>query len=222
MASHHAKKRHYAAFFDFDNTITDYDILDDIIAKFSADDGWKELERKWVAGRIGSRECLNGQISRVRIGKAGLDRYLAKIKIDPSFKKILRLCASKSIKVFIVSDNFGYIIKGILRANGIKGPRIYCNKLGFSRGFLAPRFPFLNSECHKCAHCKKGNLVSRVSHEAITIYVGDGLSDICPAECADIVFAKGRLEKHFKKRSMEYVPFKRLKEVYEHLNRSVL
>ena len=38
-----AKKRHYVAFFDFDNTITTYDILDDIIARFSRDDGWVEL-----------------------------------------------------------------------------------------------------------------------------------------------------------------------------------
>lgn len=222
MSARRTKKRHYAAFFDFDNTITKYDILDDIIARFSVDDGWKELERKWVEGRIGSRECLDGQISKVRITRNRLDGYLSGIRIDPAFRKILKLCAARSIRVFIVSDNFGYIIKRILKANGIKGLRVYSNKLAFAGGYLVPKFPFLNSRCHKCAHCKKGNLVSRVSREAITIYVGDGLSDICPAECADIVFAKGRLGKHFRDKKLEHIPFDKLNEVYIHLRRSVL
>jgi 2,3-diketo-5-methylthio-1-phosphopentane phosphatase len=215
-------KRHYVAFFDFDNTITRYDILDDIIARFSPTDEWEWLERRWVAGKIGSRECLDGQMRGVRISKKRLSRYLSKIKIDPAFKKILKLCDSKKIDRFILSDNFRYIVKGILQANGIHGMRIYCNKLRFSGDRIVPRFPFLNARCHKCAHCKKSNLVAKAGKSAITIYVGDGLSDICPAKRADIVFAKGRLEKYFRKKGMEYVPFKRLSEVYNHLKRSVL
>jgi 2,3-diketo-5-methylthio-1-phosphopentane phosphatase len=222
MAAGYAKKRHYVAFFDFDNTITTYDILDDIIGRFSKDMRWMGLERKWLAGRIGSRECLDGQIRGVRISRKDLDRYLAKIRIDPSFKKILRLCDAKKIKYFILSDNFGYILKRILKANGVRGIRVYCNRLKFRGGALVPEFPFLNTECHKCAHCKKGNLISRAGRGAMTIYVGDGLSDICPAERADIVFAKGRLEKYFRKKRLEHVPFKRLGEVYDHLERSVL
>ena len=222
MASKAARKRRYIAFFDFDNTITPHDILDDIIARFSPDDGWVELERRWVAGHIGSRECLDGQMRGVRITKGRLGRYLSKIKVDPAFKNILKLCDSKHIKKFILSDNFGYIVKSILKANGIRGLRIYCNRLKFSGDRLIPRFPFLNVRCHKCAHCKKANLISKAGKFAITIYVGDGLSDICPAERADIVFAKGTLAKHFKKKKMEHIPFKKLSEVYKHLKRSVL
>ena len=216
------KGRDCVAFFDFDNTITRYDILDDIIARFSPGDEWVGLERKWVAGRIGSRECLDGQMRGVRITRKRLDRYLATIKIDPAFKKILRFCRSKKIRVYILSDNFGYILKGILKHNGLRGLHIYCNKLRFSGDRLVPRFPFLNSRCHKCAHCKKANLVSRAGKDAVTIYVGDGLSDICPAERADIVFAKGRLEKHFRTKKLDHMPFKRLSEVYRHIKRSII
>lgn len=216
------KKRHYAAFFDFDNTITTYDILDDIIARFSKDDRWVELERKWVEGRIGSRECLDGQMRGIRVAKKDLDRYLKKIRIDRSFRKILKLCDSKKIKTFILSDNFGYIIKRILKANRIRPITIYCNRLRFKDGGIEPEFPFLNTKCHQCAHCKKGNLISEAGKRAITIYVGDGLSDICPAERADIVFAKGKLQKYFKKHRLEYVPFKDLNTVYGDLKRSVL
>lgn len=215
-------KRHYVIFFDFDNTITTYDILDDIIARFSKDDSWVSLERKWAAGHIGSRECLDGQIRGVRISRLGLRKYISKIKVDPAFKKILRLCDKKKIRKYILSDNFSFILNGILKANGIHGLSVHCNKLSFSKGLLVPAFPFLNTECHKCAHCKKGNLISRIGKAAITIYVGDGLSDICPAECADIVFAKGKLAKYFRKKKLEHIPFNKLSEVYKHLKRSVL
>ena len=36
----------FIVFFDFDNTITTIDVIDDMLARFSGDDGWKELEKR--------------------------------------------------------------------------------------------------------------------------------------------------------------------------------
>lgn len=214
------KKARYAVFLDFDNTITLYDTLDDIIARYSEGGEWKELERRWVAGEIGSRECLDGQMRGLRVTRGELARYVKTVKLDPGFKKILRLCGSRKIEKFILSDNFEFILKGILRAKGIRGLRVYCNALSFKGDRIVPRFPFLNEACHKCAHCKKGNLIARTGAHAATVYVGDGLSDICPAEEADIVFAKGSLAKHFTKKGLRFIPFERLDDVYKYLKRS--
>ena len=49
-------------FFDFDNTIANIDVVDDMLERFSGDDGWKELEERWQREEIGSRECLKGQV----------------------------------------------------------------------------------------------------------------------------------------------------------------
>ena len=46
------------------------------------------------------------------------------------------------------------------------------------------------------------------------IYIGDGLSDICPAEHSDIVFAKGSLQERFTKTKKEFIPFKNMSDVY--------
>ncbi|MCX5696960.1 MAG: hypothetical protein NTU54_03145 [Candidatus Omnitrophica bacterium] len=46
----------YNFLFDFDNTITPFDVLDDIIEKFSVNDDWVVYEEAWRAGfanRIG-------------------------------------------------------------------------------------------------------------------------------------------------------------------------
>lgn len=215
-----ARATRYALFLDFDNTITLFDTLDDIIARYSEGEAWKELERRWVSGEIGSRECLDGQIRGLRITRRELLSYVRTVRLDPGFRKILRLCDERKIEKFILSDNFEFILKGVLKAKGITGLQVYCNALSIKDDRVTPHFPFLNAACHKCAHCKKGNLIARAGAHAVTVYVGDGLSDICPAEEADIVFAKGSLARHFMKKKLEFIPFTKLDDVYHYLKRA--
>jgi 2,3-diketo-5-methylthio-1-phosphopentane phosphatase len=210
----------YAVFFDFDNTITKIDILDDIIKRFSIDKKWVEFERQWKKGGIGSRACLKGQLAGVRLSRIDLLRYLSGIKIDPYFKKILVLLKSKKIPVKILSDNFSLIINVILRQNDICGIKVCSNRLKFSKNKLLLYFPHHNRACSYCAHCKKNNLLKNGLKGRI-IYIGDGRSDICPAQQADIVFAKDDLLKHFKKIRRGCIPFKDLKSVYAGLRRMV-
>jgi 2-hydroxy-3-keto-5-methylthiopentenyl-1-phosphate phosphatase len=203
----------YAVFFDFDNTITQFDVLDDIIKRFSIDKKWIEFEKKWNKGLIGSKVCLKAQLDGVRLGKKDLLRYLSGIRIDPNFKKILVFLKSKKIAVWILSDNFSFIINFILRQNGVKGIKVYSNRMKFSENKFLPFFPHQNRSCSYCAHCKKKNLLKKINSGKI-IYIGDGRSDICPAEHADIVFAKNNLLKHFKKIKRKCIPFKNLGSVY--------
>lgn len=47
------KPKKLKIFFDFDNTITTFDTIDDMIVRFSVNDKWKKLEYDW-ANRRGS------------------------------------------------------------------------------------------------------------------------------------------------------------------------
>lgn len=206
-------------FFDFDNTITRIDVLDDMLERFSRDDKWIQLEDKWKRGRIGSRECLDGQMRGIRLARNRLDKYLTTIKIDPSFKRLLKLCGDRSIKTIILSDNFSYILKGILKNNGISGPDIYCNSLRISGGVMTPEFPYSDKKCSGCAHCKTKNMLANVGPGFTSIYIGDGLSDLCPSRKAGLVFAKSSLKERLKAEKVPYIPFDDMGDVYEYLKR---
>ncbi|MCX5679650.1 MAG: MtnX-like HAD-IB family phosphatase [Candidatus Omnitrophica bacterium] len=204
-------------FFDFDNTITLSDVFDDIVERFSGDDGWKDLEERWKRSEIGSRECLKGQVEGIRVTKRVLDRYLTTIKLDPYFKKLAGLLDSKNIRTIILSDNFDYILNGVLKAHGLdKTFEVYCNSIKFEGNRMVPSFPFSNYKCGNCGHCKKTVLGKIASAGEVLFYIGDGLSDRCASRQVDTVFAKADLKDYLKKEGVRHIPFEELKDVYEH------
>ena len=204
-------------FFDFDNTITEIDVLDDMLERFSRDDKWMLLEEEWRLGKIGSRECLDGQMRGIRLARKRLDKYLTTIKLDPYFRKILELCDSKNIKTVILSDNFEYILKGILKNNGIDGMDVYCNSLKMFEDTMIPEFPYTDKKCGGCAHCKSKNMLANVAAGFMSIYIGDGLSDLCPSRKADLVFAKSSLKERLEAEKISHVPFDDMGDIYEYL-----
>ncbi|MDD5505420.1 MAG: MtnX-like HAD-IB family phosphatase [Candidatus Omnitrophica bacterium] len=208
-------------FFDFDNTIATCDVFDNMLLLFSRDDRWVELEKRWKSGRIGSKTCMEGQLRGMDLNKKSLDAYLPKIKLDPYFKTLYKFLQSRKVKTVVLSDNFDYILNRILKINGVKKLKVLANKLSFPRDQVKTDYPFKNKDCQICAHCKTKNLLENSPKGSIIIYVGDGTSDICPAKCAQLVFAKDNLLKYFKGNKLDCTVFHNLKEVFNHLKRKL-
>lgn len=204
-------------YFDFDNTITPFDVLDGIIEQFSINRDWEMLEDAWQNGRIGSRECLAGQLSCIRVTKRVLSEYLSTVPLDPCFSRLLDLLRHMGISPTILSDSFSFLIEYILKNNGIQNVAVCSNRLTFDHDRLVPSFPYTNSLCPHCAHCKTSNMVKEAQHDMKTIYIGDGLSDICPAHHADYVFAKATLLEHFKKTERQCMAFRDFEAIYNYL-----
>jgi len=205
----------YSVFFDFDNTITTFDVLDEVIKRFAVDQNWVRLEERWKKKEIGSKECLEGQLKSLCVTKQSLAQYLDGIKIDPYAVKLFVMLRRHGVKPIILSDSFSFIINYVLKVNKITGIEVYANTLTFNNNRLVPSFPYLNG-CARCGNCKKGQL-SLFNNGKKTIYVGDGHSDMCPAEAADFVFAKEPLLSYLKSRKKPCRAFKNFKEIYDFL-----
>jgi len=206
-------------FFDFDNTVVTRDVFDDLVLRFSRNNRWRDLEEKWKRGEIGSKECLSGQLKGVNITRQALNKYLSSINLDPCFKKLVKLLKRKKIKTVILSDNFDYLLQRILKENRIKNLKVLANKLQLSHNRLIPRFPFEDGSCRLCAHCKTKNLLANARRNSIIIYIGDGRSDICPAQYSDIVFAKEALLDYYRKKKLTCFAYQGLEDVYNFLRR---
>jgi 2,3-diketo-5-methylthio-1-phosphopentane phosphatase len=208
----------FEVYFDFDNTITGFDVLDEVIRRFSLNDDWKHAEAAWEAGEIGSRECLERQMSQVRVSTAALEDYLGPIKVDPAFRPIIDLLRAHAVEPAIVSDSFRLIIDRVLANNGVDGMQVLANELRLEGDRPVLAFPYFNSICSTCGNCKTSHLFKR-NRPAGTkkIYVGDGRSDICPAGFCEILFAKDSLLRHYQPLRKDCIPFHDLGAVYSHL-----
>src|SRR5208282_5786702 len=71
-------------FCDFDGTITQVDVTDQILAQL-AHPSWREIEQEWMQGLIGSRECLERQIALVDAPVEELQSVIDSVPIDGEF-----------------------------------------------------------------------------------------------------------------------------------------
>ena len=66
-----------ALFFDFDNTITLGDVLDQVIERYSESGAWRDWEAEWQAGRMSAAECLRLQMGDLRVSPEDLHGFMS-------------------------------------------------------------------------------------------------------------------------------------------------
>jgi 2-hydroxy-3-keto-5-methylthiopentenyl-1-phosphate phosphatase len=199
-------------FSDFDGTITQVDVTDEILSEF-AHPSWREVEQEWVRGTIGSRECLQRQMALVDASRAELNALIDAIPLDPHFREFLRWTRRERIPFYVVSDGFDYIIERVLRKSGVNGElrngsHLYASSLAFEGRRLVASFPHPPLPCeHGCATCKEGIIRERRGHHRPVVFIGDGLSDRFAVAEADVVFAKRQLLAYCEESGVPYRPF---------------
>ena len=209
-------------FLDFDGTVSSADVVDVVLERF-ADKAWKDVEKEWQEGRIGSRECLSRQIRLIRATPEDLREEVSRVKLDPYFVSFLKTAEELGVLVTIVSDGFDVFIEQVLKNNLqetpalIKAVPIYSNKLiktaeGYEAVFLT------DPPCvHGCANCKAALIKRMTSPDDHIFFVGDGLSDRYAAQQSHLTFAKGKLSDFCKKNGIDHITYNDFKKVQEWL-----
>jgi 2-hydroxy-3-keto-5-methylthiopentenyl-1-phosphate phosphatase len=199
---------------DFDGTLTDCDVVDALVRGYCATDEWRALEDAWQAGQIGSRACLAGQFSLIRIGDKELDRFLGSVSLDPGTSDLLALLERYGVRATILSDGIDWFIERILRSHQLNPPPVRSNTLVRAGKIWRLDCPhFLNTCSSAAAHCKCGSMERLETPGCRRIYVGDGRSDLCAARKADVRFAKGVLATRLEDEGLEFFPFMTLHDV---------
>jgi 2,3-diketo-5-methylthio-1-phosphopentane phosphatase len=192
-------------FVDFDGTISVGDTTDRILERF-ADPSWLAIEADWVAGRIGSRECLARQTDLIRATPETLDGFARESAIDPHFAGFVALCAAHRAPLTVVSDGLDRIAGAMLARAGLELPVVanHLAWLGGDRWRLG--FPHAREDCRAAAgNCKCARLAA--APDGLRVLVGDGRSDFCAASVADLVIAKGALAVYCGKNAIPFEPF---------------
>lgn len=200
-------------FCDFDGTITAGDTIDILLEQLALP-SWHDVEARWEAGEIGSRECMALQVPLIQGGWNAIHNVLETVvKVDPTFAPFAGWCKQNSIPLRVVSDGIDKVIKHILNREKIVVDTVWANHLvEGENNALSLEFPFAApiSECGSgLCKCK----IVNNSNRPLRVVIGDGRSDFCWSAQADLVFAKSKLRKHCKDNGIHHVPFENFADI---------
>jgi len=187
---------------DFDGTIALEDTTDLLLDR-RAEPAWLDVEKEWLAGRIGSRECLAQQAALIRATPEELDAALADVAIDRDFPRFVAAANRAGATMQVVSDGFDRCILPALKRAGINLP-VTCNRLRHVGGDRwAAEFPAFAADCNATSGVCKCRAAQT---ERMLVLIGDGRSDFCLASRADVVLAKGKLATHCAANNYSFTP----------------
>jgi len=209
---------------DFDGTVAQDDVGDLLFSTFAQTADARAAVDAWARGEIHSRECLEREAASARCCANTLKNFLSERRLDPYFKDFHDFARQRGIEVVVLSDGLDYYIEHLLVRNGLGGIEFFANKLRIEGDTLRVEFPWHNLlACTECGCCKTHHLLRYREEGYFIVYVGNGLSDRCPCESADLVLAKGELLEHCRAKNIGAVEFKNFRDVErEVLRRLVL
>jgi 2-hydroxy-3-keto-5-methylthiopentenyl-1-phosphate phosphatase len=180
-------------YIDFDNTISIGDVGDELIRTFGS---FEPLHTQLMNGAFTVAEYYRRAVATFRADATpeSIRLWTLNVEIDPSFVMLAAWCRSSDITITVVSDGFDLYIEPLLQRIGLGALPVYCNRLLKTDEGWMLQFPGASESCSCfCASCKRNVLLRSAADDDVIIYIGDGMSDTCAAEHADVVIAKGTL-----------------------------
>ena len=209
-------------FTDFDGTITIYDTWMELGNVFIRDkEAWAELIRQFENQEIGTRECFTrecGLIENFDIEK--FNDIIDRQRLDPKFTEFRRFCDKHGIQLTILSEGMDYYIKRVLKNNNLDIP-FYSNKIVVSEDKKSFRleFPYSDSDCERCGTSKRNIMMNLTGDDEVSVFIGDGFSDACVVNYADVVFAKKSLASYCWKNNITYFEFQTFGDIIKKLEK---
>jgi 2-hydroxy-3-keto-5-methylthiopentenyl-1-phosphate phosphatase len=210
-------------FVDFDGTITTRDVGNTLFRQFGGE-ACDAMIAEYHQEKISAQELFRREAAAAGgVPQADLHALLDRQAIDPGFKEFVEFCRSRQIEFHVVSDGLDYYIARVLRAHGLDGISFVANVLSLvpagadGRMFLSLDFPHGDSLCDRCACCKRNFMLTHAGDDDIIVYIGEGYSDQCPVQYADIVFAKDRLQTFCQRENISYYLYASFHDVTERL-----
>ncbi len=207
---------------DFDGTITKKDVSIAILDKFTSGT-WRNLPRNVIKGNIGSKELYRIVEDKILGSLDDMRKFSSEfVEIEDGFTEFINF-SSKFADIEIVSDGFSFYIEETEKKFGLN-LNYHASELCEKSGKLEFKFPNQSKFCNLCATCKlevyRRRKISdkNIKGEFFTIFAGNGISDRCIVEEADIVFAKSRLKEICQQKGLDFAPFENFYDIIETLS----
>jgi 2-hydroxy-3-keto-5-methylthiopentenyl-1-phosphate phosphatase len=179
---------------------------------------WERTEAALAERTLTLNEVLVRQLATVRATPAeALDFMGAHVSLRPGLVELIAFCRERFIEPVVLSSGFHELIEPILAGHDIALPTV-AHRVTFSPAGATIAF-LERTPCGECGEeCKRADTLRLAAGRQIA-YAGDGWSDHCAAEVADVVFARSTLARYLGGRGVAFQPFGDLFDVRDGLDR---
>ena len=203
---------------DFDGTITERDLLDEIARTFGDEGVYREVDEGLDERKLSLHEVLRREFEPVRAPLGDVVAWvLEHARVRPGFRELVAVAEREGWRVVVVSSGFRELIEPVLEREGLAHLPLVSNSVDPDPQGWRVRFHD-EDECGTCGEPCKRSTVTALADGAEVVYVGDGYSDRCAAELADRVFARRGLARYLEERGVVFEPFEDFYDVTRRLN----
>ena len=196
---------------DFDGTLATHDTVDWFSARWAPED-FEAADLALANGEITLDACLAQQIANITATREEVTAFLVDtVAIRPGARELFAFCAEHDIEPIVVSAGFESLIHAILQAHGFD-LRVSAHEVEFGPEGMRVRFRE-RALCDHCGERCKRDEVAMLAAGRRVAYVGDGYSDLCAAEEAEVRFARASLITHLEREGFSYIPFENMHDV---------
>jgi 2-hydroxy-3-keto-5-methylthiopentenyl-1-phosphate phosphatase len=191
---------------DFDGTITEEDASFFLLDTFAQGD-WRRLLREYKEHKISVGEFNTRAFAMVKADEPTLLEALKdKIKVRAGFHELVDYCLGKDFRLVIVSNGLDFYIKAVLKELALENVEMHAAQASFHPEgmkvqYVGPDDKRLEDgfkEAYVKTFLKLGYRI---------IYMGNGDSDVAPAQYAHHIFATGELLAYCRENNLKYKPF---------------
>ena len=131
----------FKIFLDFDGTITNNDVGEEIFKEILKEDIVNKIVEDLLTNKISSRECWENLCKSSLIkDKNEFDSFLLSQEIEPTLHRFVEYCEENGFDLFVLSDGFDYYIEKILKNEKLSHLKVFSNKLNLERRRKADSF----------------------------------------------------------------------------------
>jgi 2,3-diketo-5-methylthio-1-phosphopentane phosphatase len=192
---------------DFDGTITEQDLLDEIALTFGDEDVYREVDEGLDNHSLSLNEVIYREFEPVRAPLEEVQQWvLENVRVRPGFREVVELARERGWRFVIVSSGFRELIEPVLEREGLSGVELLSNSVDADPDGWKVRFR-VSEVCETCGQPCKRSTAAALADGTELVYVGDGYSDRCAAESADLVFARRGLARYLDEQGVPFEPF---------------
>jgi len=205
-------------FCDFDGTITNQDNIMAIMKKFAPPE-WTPIKDDILAQRISIRDGVAKLFSL--LPTKSKDEIISFVRkqaiIRDGFKEFVTFTKNHDIPLYIVSGGIDFFVHNLLEPFG-PFAGIYCNESNFSKEKIHLEFPHSCDELcmsQGCGCCKPSIIRTLLDQDAVSVVIGDSITDLEAAKLGDIIIARDFLIEKCEELSIPYEPFENFYDVID-------